>query len=213
MLIAALSLFFVGCVAVPASEDGYMFFGVSTDCLKKCFYPEGVPVSSDVEIDSELPDANLHAVFKRGLSSSEESIESYRCDSVSEFAACVRTCPNSRLDSVAQQRTEVFLKACASSRSKEERKAFLKSTGELSRALFMRAMSCPLREHEGDEGVCKDTASCLFGSALDELKEHYAEEVLAAATAEWKLILAFALKDQNSQNRTACSALFEPYRA
>ncbi|KAH7715186.1 hypothetical protein AAVH_17406 [Aphelenchoides avenae] len=200
MLIAALSLFVVGCVALPASEDGYVFFGYATECLKKCFYPEGVPVSADIEIDSELPEANLHVIFKRGLSSSEESIESYRCDSVSEFAACARSCPNSRLDSVAEQRTEVVLKACASSRSKEERKAFLKSTGELSRALFMRAMSCPLREHEGDEGVCSS-------------KEHYAEEVLAAATAEWKLILAFALKDPNSQNRTACSALFEPYRA
>lgn len=59
----------------------------------------------------------------------------------------------------------------------------------------------------------RDTASCLFGSALDELKEQYPEDVVIAATAEWKLILAFALEDPKTQYRPACSALFEPYKA
>lgn len=59
----------------------------------------------------------------------------------------------------------------------------------------------------------RDTASCLFGNVFDELKEQYPKEAVAAATAEWKLILPFALKDPKLQNGPACSSLFEPYSA
>lgn len=59
----------------------------------------------------------------------------------------------------------------------------------------------------------RDTAKCLFGSALDELKEQYPADVLATATDEWRLILAFALKNPKSFNRPTWSALFEPYKA
>lgn len=59
----------------------------------------------------------------------------------------------------------------------------------------------------------KDTARCLFGSALGDLKVTYPADVLATPTDEWKLILPFALKDPKAHNRPTCLALFEPYRS
>lgn len=57
----------------------------------------------------------------------------------------------------------------------------------------------------------RKTAPCLLGP-LDEMKDQYPADVVTVVGDEWKLNLAFLLKDPASVNTSACSVLFEPYR-
>lgn len=58
----------------------------------------------------------------------------------------------------------------------------------------------------------RNAAICLLGSALDELKADYPEDVVTAVADMSKLWQVYYLKDHKSPPE-ACSFLYEPYKA
>ncbi|KAH7715206.1 hypothetical protein AAVH_17427 [Aphelenchoides avenae] len=134
------------------------------------------------------------------------------CGLLSSFTTCSKPCPSGRLDAVVQQETRIYQKQCSPNVTEEQREKFVHSQDELDKRLTDRAWHCEDRAPKDDEALCKNVASCLLGSALDELKADYPEDVVTAV-ADWrKAYSTWFLKDHKSPPE-ACSFLFEPYEA
>ncbi|KAH7715208.1 hypothetical protein AAVH_17429 [Aphelenchoides avenae] len=187
LLVVFLFFFGVTCLAFPTSEDG-------AQCLARCFYqPDVRDASEDTDSVSTAEHNRGHSVFKRDIFS-QASV----CEPLSSFRECSKQCPRSRVDVVAQRVTLLAQKQCSDSVPEEQQEMFFQSAADLFHKLRGQATPCEEREPKGDEALCKNIASCLLGSTLDELKNDYPKDV-ATSVADWrKAYSAWFLKDHIS---------------